>query len=744
MPMNADSGRNILVVDDEEEIKLLLARCFRDRYCVFTARNAQEGLRILGEHSIQVVISDQRMPDMTGTELLKKVWHEYPDAIRILLTGYADIEAVSAAINECNIFRYITKPWVLSELNHIVKMAFEQYDLVVSHRTLQRKLEEANEHLESRIRERTAELEQKNLQLEIEITERRKAGEKITSLLAEREQFLTHLESIVSERTAELESANRQLQNENTERMQVEKALRESEERYRVVVDHTYDWGYWKDPEGGILYMSPSCERVSGYSREEFIADKYLMNEIVHPDDRALFEAHQISFSHQSRSDIGDCEFRIITRNGQVRWLHHLCQPVYNDERLFMGRRISIRDITDRKHAEEELYSSQTMLQLVLDTIPQRIFWKDRDSIYLGCNKFFAADAQIESPDDIIGKNDFDLVWKDYAHLYRDDDNAVMEVDVARFNYEEPLIRADSNSVWIRTSKVPLHDMDGSVIGILGAYEDITERKCAEKMLITAHAELEKHVKSLETTSVELRMALEEKNHEIAERRKAEQELHHLTSLLESIREEERASMAREIHDELGQNLTAMKFELSILRKGLPEDCGSSFERLGEMNALVESTIETVKRISSDLRPRILDDLGLISAIKWQSEEFEKRTGIICSCEFLPEDFIVSGTLSTTVFRICQEALTNIARHSKASKAEIKIRKCKDRLEITICDDGVGISRAANNNPASMGIPGMKERAHLLKGKVTIKGAANKGTTVHVRIPLIEKGTKER
>jgi|GEM_PF-4430913 len=251
---------------------------------------------------------------------------------------------------------------------------------------------------------------------------------------------------------------------------------------------------------------------------------------------------------------------------------------------------------------------------------------------------------------------------------------------------------------------------------------------------------IEEHIERLETTSAELRTTLEDKNHQIAERERAEQELHRLAMRLESIREEERASMAREIHDQLGQNLTAVKFELAALRKEIPKDCTSCHERLAELNTLIDGTIFTVKRISSALRPRILDDLGLISAIRWQSAEFEKVTGIKSTCHFIPEDFTVRDPLSTAAFRICQEALTNVARHSMASLVVIKARKCDDRLEMTIQDNGVGISATAMKNPLSLGIQGIRERVHILGGEVRIEGAAGMGTTVQIEIPLVLKG----
>lgn len=161
-----EQGRGrLLIVDDEEEILRALYRQFRRDYEVFTARSAAEGFQIMMQTPIHVIISDQRMPGMDGSEFLSKVKHEFPDAIRMLLTGYADIQAVIAAVNDGNIFRYITKPWDPVELGTIVREAFERHNLIVQNRKLLRELQEANALLERRVEERTAELAALNEQL---------------------------------------------------------------------------------------------------------------------------------------------------------------------------------------------------------------------------------------------------------------------------------------------------------------------------------------------------------------------------------------------------------------------------------------------------------------------------------------------------------------------------------------------------------------------------------------------------
>lgn len=163
-PTNS-AERHLLVIDDEPEIVAALRRQFRRKYRVLTAYSAAEGHEVIATHPVQVIISDQRMPGMSGTEFYRLVKQDYPDAVRLILTGYADLQAVIAAINDGNVFRYIPKPWDPDELDTIVEQAFDHYDLIQRNRQLFRDLQRANEVLEQRVRERTAELEAANQRL---------------------------------------------------------------------------------------------------------------------------------------------------------------------------------------------------------------------------------------------------------------------------------------------------------------------------------------------------------------------------------------------------------------------------------------------------------------------------------------------------------------------------------------------------------------------------------------------------
>jgi signal transduction histidine kinase len=204
---------------------------------------------------------------------------------------------------------------------------------------------------------------------------------------------------------------------------------------------------------------------------------------------------------------------------------------------------------------------------------------------------------------------------------------------------------------------------------------------------------------------------------------------------VESVREEERVRIAREIHDELGQALTCMSMDLAFLDKQLPKGDGQAGARVAALAALVKETVKTVRRISSELRPSILDDLGLPPALEWLAHDFESRTSIRCAVS-VPSTINISAERGTVVFRMCQEALTNVARHAGASQVSIDLVEADDTLTLEVRDNGRGISEEEAHRPGSLGLLGMRERAALLGGVAEVKGIPGRGTTLMVRVPL--------
>ncbi len=257
-----------------------------------------------------------------------------------------------------------------------------------------------------------------------------------------------------------------------------------------------------------------------------------------------------------------------------------------------------------------------------------------------------------------------------------------------------------NREVWVNTWLVPLLRVKNRVQSILGISRDLTERKKAE-----------------------------------AELQNSQKELRALSARLHSVREEERAKIAREIHDDLGQALTGLKMDSAWVMKNLHPDQTALKNKLQAMGKLIDHTVRSVRRLSTELRPRILDDFGLVAALEWQAQEFENKTGIRCRFRSSLQRPDLDPDRSVAVFRIFQEALTNVARHSGATKVESALRKEKKGYRLTIRDNGRGISEEEISRTKSLGLVGMRERALLFGGELLIQGTPGKGTTVILKIP---------
>jgi len=214
------------------------------------------------------------------------------------------------------------------------------------------------------------------------------------------------------------------------------------------------------------------------------------------------------------------------------------------------------------------------------------------------------------------------------------------------------------------------------------------------------------------------------------------EQLRALAARLDAVREEERRVMAREIHDQIGQALTALKLDVGWIRGQLTGSAAAAVEeRAREMDALVDQAIKTAQRVSATLRPAILDDLGLAAAIRWQARDFEQRSGVACDLDLPPDGVPAAPATALTLFRILQEALTNVARHAQAHQVNIGLTLDADSAVLTIVDDGRGITADELERPTSLGIVGIRERALAVGGEVTIQGSAGLGTTLRVRVP---------
>ncbi len=264
---------------------------------------------------------------------------------------------------------------------------------------------------------------------------------------------------------------------------------------------------------------------------------------------------------------------------------------------------------------------------------------------------------------------------------------------------EKPARNKRGELFWIQVSAKPVI-IDGKLKFFLSNWVDITERKKAEAQLSGLN-----------------------------------EELRNLSAHLDSVREEERGNISRVIHDELGQALTAMKMDVCWLRKNLNHSEGALFTVIDSTLKLIDETFKKVRWISAVMRPTWLDDLGLPDSMEWLVEEFQEMTDIKCESS-IDRKLKLDKQLSTTIYRIFQEALTNIFRHSKATRVDISLKKENNLAILSVVDNGTGITQRQITNPRSFGIIGMRERVKFLGGNFAVSGAKNKGTSIFISIPL--------
>ncbi len=474
--------------------------------------------------------------------------------------------------------------------------------------------------------------------------------------------------------------------------------IKESEERYNALFNRSLSYIYLHDFNGKFIDANEAALKALGYKRKEILPLNFasLLDKGQLPKaTKSLKEI--IRTGRQKKPD----EYKLRRKDGNHIWVETEGSLIYKDGKPFAVQGIA-RDITEKKMAEDALRESEEKFRTLAEKSPNMIFINKS-------GKIVYANKQCE---EITGykREEFYSPNFDFFRLIAPD---FLEKTKSFYSqhtkgkqvrpYEYALITKSGKRIEaILTTRLINYEGDKAILGII---TDITERKKAE-------------------------MALGE----------SREQLRNLAAHLQSIREEERAFVAREIHDVLGQALTALKMDLSWLDKKLPEEQSPLLKKTKSMSQLIDSTIQTVQRLSAELRPGLLDDIGLLAAMEWQAEEFQKRTGIACELSVGAQDISLDQEHSTAIFRIFQETLTNITRHASATRVKVNLAKKGTQLELTIKDNGKGITEEKISDPKSLGLIGIQERVHFLGGDIDIKGIWNKGTAVTVSIPLPKPG----
>lgn len=430
------------------------------------------------------------------------------------------------------------------------------------------------------------------------------------------------------------------------------------------------------------------------------------------------------------------CESGSDTRRLVHELRVHQIELEMQNEELQKNRQQLEETIAERTH---ELSQSKAQFEAIFNSISEAIIFADTERKISLVNPATTA---------IFGYEAGELLGQTARVLYANASD-FEEQGMIRYTPEKPVVpgifemryrRKDGSTFTGETLASQVTDAEGKIIGFVGVHRDITLRKQIEEHLLKSKDMLEMRVRE---RTLDLAMANAELRAEIESRLKAEealllsqQKLRSLYTHMQSMREEERTSIAREIHDELGQILTAIKMDLAWIRDRIPKEFNTLADRTNANVELADRTIQTIKRIITELRPGVLDHLGLGAAIEWQAGEFQKRTGISIDVTVEPSDIVVAPDLSIALFRIFQEALTNIARHANAASVKTILKQDADSISLEVIDDGVGISEEKLARPNSFGLMGMRERVKQFDGEVVIAGKEGIGTAISVTIPL--------
>ena len=363
----------------------------------------------------------------------------------------------------------------------------------------------------------------------------------------------------------------------------------------------------------------------------------------------------------------------------------------------------SQRIVNSRRQAEETSKLANLELTQIFETSADAMRVVDRNFNVLRINQTFSTFSGMPG-EEIIGKKCFEVL---HGPLCETPSCPLVRIlnNEDRVEIDSEKVRKDGTKIPCIITATPFRGTHGDIIGIVENFKDISGRKISEQELMESRGELR-----------------------------------NLAAHLQVIREEERERISHEIHDELGQALTALKMDVHWIRRKLSVPENSLVEKTITMSTLIDSTVQSLKRIISELRPRLLDDFGLSAAIEWQAGEFVNRTGIQCDIDVKPEDIILDESRSIAVFRIFQEALTNITRHAHATRVRVTLKENATAVKMRVSDNGKGISKKQLSGVQSFGLIGMRERAHSFGGKLIIAGSTCGGTTLDVSIPIHGKG----
>ena len=475
-----------------------------------------------------------------------------------------------------------------------------------------------------------------------------------------------------------------------TAQKKAERARTENAQKYRDLFEQSVDAVSLVSPGGKVLEANPAWFALFGYEVDDLawfnVRDVY-----TEPEGRARF------LQATARQDRVEDEMQFKRKDGTV----FACHRVATTRRASDGSIIAVQsvchDVTEAKRAEQALRDSEHKYRQLFDQSVAPISLLAPDGHMIEAN-----DAWFQ----LFGYSRDDMVSFHAADLYptrelRDESVRRLLSSGSLLDDEARVKTKDGTFIDVLRSMVVRHNPDGSVLGYQTVWRDITELNRTRDELLASR-----------------------------------EQLRGLALRIQEAREEERTTIARELHDHFGQELTALRLDLDSLTRSGSLDGETALARLRSALRLVDQMCEDVRDVISEVRPGMLDDLGLCAAIEWQAGQFSERTGITCSQVLTTDDATLPPAVSTALFRTFQELLGNVARHAGATCVDVSLVSKPDYIHLAVVDDGRGITAGELNNPASLGIFAIRERIRACNGTVTIVGKSGKGTTVTISVPI--------
>lgn len=517
---------------------------------------------------------------------------------------------------------------------------------------------------------------------------------------------------------------------EITGRKQAEDALRDSEARFRAVFENSLDVIHRRNLQTNCYdFISPAVEDLTGLAPSALLGKGVdALLDGIHPDDLPAVKRLLADLGGGVVSN-GRIEYRLKHRDGSYRWVADRVMALKDDQ----GRALYLvgvaRDITEQVRMRDDLERSERRYRHIVETANEGIWMVD------GNWKTVYANAQMEkmlgcAPGELLGCHPFDFMDDEWRVVAR---SRMAEREAGQSAVHDfKFCRKDGGEIWLLCSASPITDAQGRFAGALAMFTDLTERRRAEAVLREAHVHLEQRVAQ---RTAEL-------SKEVKDREHAEAALRHLSGRLLQLQDEERRRMARELHDTTAQTLAALAINLSLINQHAATLAPDVRRVLGESLALADQCSQEIRTMSYLLHPPLLDEFGLVTTLRWYADGFGKRSNIRVELDLPPKTDRLPREIETTFFRIVQEALVNIHRHSGSPIARICLTHTDRDATLIIQDEGRGMASSSPEDTRTrigklgVGITGMRERVRQLDGRLDIQSGRG-GTTITVTIPIL-------